>query len=441
MRHVDLLVIGFGKGGKTLAALAASQGKSVAMVEKSERMYGGTCINIACIPSKTLIEDANAGTDFKSAMQRKVDVVEALNDKNYHNLADLDKVEVLDYTAKFKSNNVVLLLDDHGTVKDEVSAEKIVINTGATSNTPDIDGINDSPHIHDSTSIMEITNRPDDLVIIGAGYIALEFASMFNQFGTNVTVLERSDAIMPAEDKEIVEAIVTDLEQAGVNFVFEADTERFVNDDDETIVETTSGNYRADAVLIAIGRSPNTDLDLNNTDVALTDEGAIEVDEHLETHAPGVYAIGDVKGGMQFTYISLDDFRIVKDSIFGDGTRTTDNRGAVPYTVFIEPPLSRVGMTASDAIDEGYQVMEGKVPVKEMPRHKVNGDPRGLFKVVVNKETDEILGASLYGAQSEELINLIKLAMDQSIPYMVLRDNIYTHPTMAESFNSLFDVQ
>ncbi len=440
MKHVDLLVIGFGKAGKTLASFAAEEGKTVAVVEKSEKMYGGTCINVACIPSKTLIHDAEANKDFMSAMSRKSDVVDALNDKNYHNLADNDNIEVLDYTAKFKSNKVVNLLNDQGTVVDEISADYVVINSGSKPNIPDIEGIDDSEHIYDSTSIMGLTSRPNHLVIIGAGYIALEFASMFSQFGTEVTVLEREDTIMPGEDREVVEAVVENLEEQGVTFVFDAEPQSFISGDMETTVETSAGNYKADAILVATGRGPNTDLDLENTDVTLDDDGSIVTGEHLETDASGVYAVGDVKGGMQFTYISLDDFRIVRDHMFGDAARTTENRGAVPYTVFVNPPLARVGLTAEAAREDGYDILEGKVPVNAIPRHKVNDDARGIFKVVIDKKTEYILGATLYGVSSEELINLVKLAMEQNISYTVLRDMIYTHPTMAESFNNLFDV-
>lgn len=439
MKHVDLLVIGFGKAGKTLASFAAEESKTVAVVEKSEKMYGGTCINIACIPTKTLIHDAEKNKDFMSAMSRKTDVVDALNSKNYHNLSDNDNIEVLDFTARFKSNKVVNLLNDQGVVVDEISADYVVINTGSVPNMPDIDGIHEAEHIYDSTSIMEITSRPNHLVIVGAGNIALEFASMFSQFGTEVTVLERGDTILPDEDWEVVEQVVENLETQGVTFVYGADPKRFISGDMETAVETSAGNYKADAILVATGRRPNIDLDLENTDVT-TDDGAIVVDAHLETEADGVYAVGDVKGGMQFTYISHDDFRIVKDHMFGDSTRTTENRGAVPYTLFVNPPLSRVGITAEAAREADYDILEGKVPVDSMPRHKVNDDPRGLFKVTADKKTGYILGASLYGDSSEELINMIKLAMDQDIPYTVLRDNIYTHPTMAESFNNLFDV-
>ena len=193
-------------------------------------------------------------------------------------------------------------------------------------------------------------------------------------------------------------------------------------------------------MLLATGREPNIDLGLENTNIKLTDKNEIKVDEYLNTTVDHIYAVGDVKVGMQFTYISLDDFRIVKDAIYGNKNRSTKNRGAIPYSVFIDPPLSRVGIIAEEALENNKNIKEGKLPVNSIPRHKINNDDRGLFKVVVDKDTNEILGASLYGKESEELINLIKLAIDENISYDTLRDNIYTHPTMAESFNNLFDV-
>ena len=193
-------------------------------------------------------------------------------------------------------------------------------------------------------------------------------------------------------------------------------------------------------MLLAIGRQPNTELGLDHTDIELGSRGEIQVNERLQTTVDHIYAVGDVKGGLQFTYISLDDFRIVRDQLFNDGTRTTENRGEVPYTVFIDPPLSRVGLTAKEAEDQGYDIKEGKILVSQIPRHKINNDPRGMFKAVVDRNTNRILGATLYGVESEEIINLIKLAIDQHISYEVLRDNIYTHPTMIESLNDLFNI-
>ncbi|PTI76118.1 hypothiocyanous acid reductase MerA, partial [Staphylococcus xylosus] len=429
MKQFDLIIVGFGKGGKTLAKFASAQDRKVAVIEKSKKMYGGTCINIGCIPSKTLVHEGLEHGSFEQAFSRKTDVVNALNSKNYHNLADDDNIEVLDYTAKFKSNHELNLLNDQDEVVGTIGAEQIVINTGAKSMIPPIEGIDSSQYLYDSEGIMNLKSQPNHLVIVGGGYIALEFAAMFANFGTQVTVLERGNDIMTKEDKDIVAEVKKDLADKNVNIVLNADTKKFEDTDKGTIVHTSNGEYAADAVLIATGRKPNTDLDLQNTDVKIGDYGEIIVNEYLQTDASNVYALGDVKGGMQFTYISLDDFRIVKEQLFGEGKRSTENRGSVPYTVFIDPPLARVGLTGKEAKEQEYNIIESTIPVNSIPRHKINNDGRGLFKAVVNKDNEEILGASLYGLQSEEIINLIKLAIDQKLSYKVLKDNIYTHPT------------
>ncbi|MCE5002251.1 FAD-dependent oxidoreductase [Staphylococcus pseudoxylosus] len=440
MKQFDLIIVGFGKGGKTLAKFASAQGRKVAVIEKSKKMYGGTCINIGCIPSKTLVHEGLEHGSFDQAFSRKTDVVNALNSKNYHNLADDDNIEVLDYTAKFKSNHELNLLNDQGEVVETIGSEQIVINTGAKSVIPPIEGIDTSQHLYDSEGIMNLKSQPNHLVIVGGGYIALEFASMFANFGTQVTVLERGNDIMTKEDNDIVAEVKKDLADKNVKLVLNVDTKKFDDTDKGTVVHTSNGEYVADAVLIATGRKPNTDLDLQNTDVKIGDHGEIIVNEYLQTDASDVYALGDVKGGMQFTYISLDDFRIVKEQLFGEGQRSTGNRGVVPYTVFIDPPLARVGLTGEEAKEQGYNVIENAIPVNTIPRHKINNDTRGLFKAVVNKDNEAILGASLYGLQSEEIINLIKLAIDQKLSYKVLKENIYTHPTMVESFNDLFNM-
>ncbi|PTI41772.1 dihydrolipoamide dehydrogenase [Staphylococcus succinus] len=440
MKKFDLIILGFGKGGKTLAKYASSQGQKVAVIEKSKAMYGGTCINIGCIPSKALVHEGLVHGSFEEAFSRKKDVVTALNNKNYKNLADDKNIEVLDYTARFKSNNEIALFNERGESIETITAENIVINTGAESVIPKIEGVETSKNLYDSTGIMNLAKQPKHLVIVGGGYIALEFAAMFANFGTKVTVLERGEDIMLKEDKDIVEQVKSDLKNKGIDVVLDVNTERFEDGENSTIVHTTKGDYEAEAVLLATGRKPNVDLGLENTDIVLGQHGEISVNEYLLTDVPHVYAIGDVKGGMQFTYVSLDDFRIVKDQLFGDSQRSTENRGVIPYTVFIDPPLSRVGLTAVEAKAQGYNILENAIPVNTIPRHKINNDTRGLFKAVVDKDTEEVLGVSLYGQQSEEIINLIKLAIDQKISYKILKDSIYTHPTMIESFNDLFNL-
>ncbi|HCT0526397.1 TPA: FAD-containing oxidoreductase [Staphylococcus pseudintermedius] len=441
MNQYDLIVVGFGKAGKTLAKFAAQQGKRVAVIEKSAEMYGGTCINIGCIPSKVLVHDGIEAASFNDAMQRKRDVVNALNSKNYHNLADEETVDVINMTASFKSVHAIDLLNAQGEAVQTIEGKNIVINTGAKSVIPNIKGIDTSQRVYDSKAIMDLTQQPKRLVIVGGGYIALEFASIFANFGTTVTVLERSDQILKREDAVIAQQVTEDLTQKGIQFIYNAETEAIEDEADVTKVVTNQGTFEADAVLVATGRKPNTEgLNLEAAGVQLGQRGEIIVNDKLQTSVDHIYAVGDVHGGLQFTYISLDDFRIVKSQLFGDGKRTLAQRGVVPYTMFIDPPMARVGMTATEAREKGYDILENQVAVNTMPRHKINNDTRGLFKAVVDAKSGQVLGATLYGQQSEELINIVKLAIDQQLPYAVLRDNIYTHPTMAESFNDLFNV-
>lgn len=441
MKKFDLIIVGFGKGGKTLAKYAAAKGDSVAMIEQSSDMYGGTCINIGCIPSKTLLTKSLKTGSFEQSYSLKRDVVAALNEKNYKNLADDDNIVVIDAQAYFKSDKVVGIRFANGE-EDALTAEHIVINTGALPVIPDIKGVSESKHLYDSTGIMNLANKPERLVIVGGGYIALEFATIFANLGTSVTVLEMGTKLMPREDQEIVELATKDMLDKGIDFRLGANVTEFIDQGASTLVKTTDGDFTADAVLLGVGRKANTaDLGLQNTSIEVSEKGEIKVDEHLETTAPNVYAIGDVKGGLQFTYISLDDYRIVKDSIYSDGEgRTTNNRGAVPYTVFLDPPLARVGMTAVEAAKSGFDIVESKLPVSNIPMHKIIEDTRGIFKIVCDKKTGRLLGASLYGEKSSEIINILKMAIDQGLNYEYLRDSIYTHPTMAESFNDLFNL-
>ncbi|ARJ50771.1 hypothiocyanous acid reductase MerA [Staphylococcus lutrae] len=441
MEQYDLIVIGFGKAGKTLAKYAAQQGKKVAVVEKSEEMYGGTCINVGCIPSKVLVHDGLAHGHFNEAMQRKREVVQALNHKNYHLLADDAQIDVIQMTATFRTAHEIDLLNKQGEVTRTITGTHIVINTGAQSVIPPFKGVKTVRRVYDSKGLMDLTTQPKRLVIIGAGYIALEFASMFAHFDTEVTVLERSNQILKNEDEAIAKQVTEDLIAQGVRIVYHAETTEIVDEAEATLVVTTQGTFAADAVLIATGRQPNTaGLNLEKAGVQLGERGEIIVNAQRQTTVDHIYAVGDVTGDLQFTYISLDDYRIVKSQLYGDGQRTTAQRGAVPYTMFVDPPMSRIGMTAKGAREQGYDIIEKAMAVNTIPRHKINNDPRGLFKVVVDAQSNQILGATLYGAHSEELINLIKIAMDQQLPYTVLRDQIYTHPTMAESFNDLFNL-
>lgn len=442
METIKNIIIGFGKGGKTLAKFLAQKGEEVLVIEKSNKMYGGTCINIACLPSKRLIIEATNGVSYVDAVNGKNEMTAQLREKNYHMLADEKTVTVLDGEAHFIADHEIEVELPNGK-KAQYKGDRIFINTGAVPVMLPIPGLKESKYILDSTQAMDEKKMPKNLTIIGAGYIGLEFASMFAKYGSKVTVLDHNKEFLAREDEDISNAVRKDMEDAGIKFELGADIEKITDEtSDATVTYQVNGKRKkinADRILVATGRKPNTEnLGLENTAIETTDRGAIKVDDFLRTTVDNVWAIGDVKGGLQFTYISLDDFRIIKDQLFGTGARMVSDRKVVPYSVFISPALSQVGLNEKQANKLGKEYKLFKLPVTAIPKAKVAKDNRGLFKALVDPETEKILGATLYGIESYELINMISLAMKAHLSYTVLRDQIYTHPTMSEAFNDLF---
>lgn len=437
-KEIKNIIIGFGKGGKTLAKFLASKNEEVLVIEKSNQMYGGTCINIACLPSKRLIIEAANGVEFTDAINSKNEMTSFLRNANYHMLADEKTVTVLDGTAKFLSDHEIEVTKNDGT-KEKYSGKRIFINTGAIPNYVSIPGLAESDKVINSTEAMDQIQMPKKLTIIGSGYIGLEFASMFANYGTQVTVLDVHNDFLPREDNDVSQMIKQDLENTGI--IFELGVKIIRIEDDTVFYEKDGQNLsiKSDRILAATGRKPNTqNLGLENTNIELTDNGAIKVNDHLMTTAQNIWAIGDVKGGPQFTYISLNDYRIIKDQLFGDGKRVISDRINIPYSVFITPALSQVGLNEKQAKKQEINYELKKLPVAAIPKARVAKDTRGLFKALVDPTTNQILGATLYGIESYELINQISMAMKAKIPANILRDQIYTHPTMSEAFNDLF---
>ena len=441
MQEFKNIVIGFGKGGKTLAKNLAAKGESVLVVEKSKKMYGGTCINIACLPSKNLIINAQRGIKFEDAVKEKDEMTTVLRNKNYHMVADEETATILDGTAKFIDNHTIEIVLDSGE-KTKIKGERIFINTGATPIIPQVKGLKESKYILDSTAAMDQNSLPNELVILGAGYIGMEFASMFARYGAKVTVLDTNEKFLKREDDDISEMLFNDLSQDGIEFKLGVKVVEVkdLSDKVEIIYEINGKKQtvKADKLLVATGRKPVTEgLGLENTDIELDERGAIKVDDYLRTTAENVWAIGDVKGGPQFTYISLDDFRIIFDQLYGKGKRKVSDRNLVPYSVFITPALSRVGLNEVEAKNKGIEYKLFKLAATSIPKAKVIGNTRGMYKILVDPDTEEILGATIYGEESYEVINLIALAMKAKLPYTMLRDQIYTHPTMTEALNDV----
>lgn len=455
MNAFDVIIIGFGKGGKTLAAEFAKRGQKVAIIERSDKMYGGTCINIGCIPTKTLVHQAKMASALKdatfeersefyrNAVSVKESVTSALRNKNYHNLADNPNVTVYTGIGSFVSADVVAVRT--ATEEIRLTSKQIIIDTGAETVIPPIEGVAGNPFVYTSTSIMELADLPRRLVIIGGGYIGLEFASMYASFGSQVTVLESYPELIAREDRDIAASVKETLEKKGIVFRMNAKVQSVNRVEDKAIVTFADSQtnevfvLEADAVLLATGRRPNTkDLNLEVAGVEVDVRGAIIVDEYLKTTNPNIRAVGDVKGGLQFTYISLDDYRIVREDLFGDKERRTGDRNPVSYSVFIDPPLSRIGLNEEEARWQNRDIIVKKLPVMAIPRAKTLGETDGLLKAIIDKNTGKILGCVLFAPDSGEVINTVAVAMKTGQDYTFLRDFIFTHPSMSEALNDLF---
>ena len=442
--EVDVLVIGWGKAGKTLAGLLAGKGRRVALVEKSSEMYGGSCINIACIPTKDLIvsaenrrESDDPATYFASSVDARDTLINKLRSVNHGMLEG--KVTLLDGFASFTSAHTVSIAAGAETL--EVTAETIIINVGTIPNVPDIPGA-DLPGVFDSTTIQHVSPFPARLGIIGGSFIAMEFASMFRNFGSEVTMLDRSETFGKRLDADVAAVVRSDLEGAGVKIVSGARVASISSSEGGVRISLEDGSsFDYDAALLATGRTPATaGLNLEAAGIETNERGFIRVDDHLLTNVPGIYAVGDVNGGPQFTYVSYDDHRIVADHLLGSGTRAVSDRVAVPTTTFLTPPLATVGMTESEARESGRSVLVASAPVASiavMPRPKIVGDPRGIVKFLVDAESEQILGANLYCIDSQELINTVALAMRMRASYKMLLDGIWTHPSSTEAFNGV----
>lgn len=448
----DLAVIGFGKGGKTLAAAMARRGSRVVMIEQSARMYGGTCINIGCVPTKALVHEAQTPdaalddeTRYARAVGRTADLTSLLRGKNLAMLDALATVTVVTGRARFTDPHTLEVRAGDDTLR--VTAATIVVNTGADPVLPPLPGLRESAHVVTSTQLLEREQRPQHLVVLGGGYVAVEFASMHAAFGARVTVVARGPRLLKGEDPDVAAEATAILADAGVEMLTGASVTGVRDDGAEAVVAYhdaagPDGEVRGDVVLAALGRAPHTaDLDLAAAGVETDARGAVVVDEHLRTTAPHVFAVGDVNGGPQFTYVSLDDYRIVLDQLVGDGVRSTADRRAIASAVFMTPPLARVGLTETEARATGRRLRVATRRVVDMatvPRARIVHDARGLMKAVVDADTDEVLGVTMLSHDAHETINTVALAMRLGATATSLRDEIYTHPSMTEALNDLF---
>jgi probable pyridine nucleotide-disulfide oxidoreductase len=448
--HADVLVIGFGKGGKATAVKMGGLGKRVVLVEQSDQMYGGTCPNVGCVPTKALVHHSrkrrldDPAPDFYAHAVKDVQALTSLfRSGNFDALNSADTVTLVTGRATFVDPHTVEVGTGEGALT--ITADSILINTGSEPIIPDIPGLRTSKHTLTSTDLIRTTALPERLAIVGGGYLGIEFAAIYARFGSRVTVFEAASKILGREDDDVAAVAEDILVGEGIEIVTGARvTEVRDGESAATLVfqhEGSEHTLEIDAVLPATGRAPATHgLGLEVAGVRTTTTGAVEVDEHLRTSQPHIYALGDVNGGPQFTYISLDDSRIVLDQLVGTGRRSTADRVAVPRTLFMTPPLATVGLTEKEARNAGYRVRIASQLVAEivaMPRAYAVEETRGVMKFVIDDRTDEILGAALLSVDAQELINTVALAMRHRIKAADLRDAIYTHPSSTEAFNDV----
>ena len=457
MKQYDAIIIGFGKAGKTLAAELSNRGWQVAVVGRSSMMYGGTCPNIACIPTKTLVHEAGIAALlyhddypkqanlYKQAIGRKYRLTSFLRSNNYERLSKRPNVTVYTGEGSFVSANIIKVALPEGDI--ELQGKEIFINTGSTPIIPAIDGIKESQKVYTSTTLLDWNVLPQHLIIVGGGYIGLEFASMYAEFGSKVTLLEGGNRFMPRNDQDIANSVKEVLEKKGIEIHLNARAQSIHDTNDGvtlTYSDVSDGTpyfVDGDAILIATGRKPMIEgLNLQAAGIGVDAHGAIVVNDQLRTTVPHVWAMGDVKGGPQFAYLSLDDFRIIRDQLFGDKKRDIGDRDPVPYAVFIDPPLAHIGLTEEEALKRGYSFKVSRLPATSVVRSRTLKQTDGMLKAIVNDHSGKIMGCTLFCAEAPEIINIVAMAMKTGQHYTFLRDFIFTHPSMSEGLNELFDI-
>ena len=451
----DTIVIGAGQGGGPLAGTVAEDGQSVALLERTH--VGGTCVNEGCTPTKTMIASArvahlarraedygvhvgDVSVDLETVRRRKRDIVESFRSGSRSSIEEKEPLDLIDGDGRFVDAHTVEVTLGNGQTRT-LTADRIVINTGARPVIPPIDGINDVDSLT-STSIMELGSVPDHLLILGGGYVGLEFGQMFRRFGAEVTLIDRGEHILGREDADVAEALQDILREDGI---------RILNETSMAAVESTGGTITAhlegdDApaqvtgteLLVAAGRRPNTDdLNLEVAGVETTERGYVQVNDRLATTADGIYAIGDVTGGPAFTHVSYDDYRVLCDHWLHDGNRTTEDR-LVSYTLFTDPQLGRVGLTEEQARAQDRDVTVAQMPMSHVARALEVDETRGLMKAVIDSDTNQLLGAAILGIEGGEVMSILQTAMMGNVPVGRLQSAPFAHPTLAESLNNLF---
>jgi pyruvate/2-oxoglutarate dehydrogenase complex dihydrolipoamide dehydrogenase (E3) component len=445
MERYDAIVIGTGQSGPPLAVRLAESGQKVAIVERHR--FGGTCVNTGCIPTKTMVASARAahvarraadfgvtiegpvGVDMKRVKARKDEVSGASRSGVEKWLRGTANCTVFQGHARFVSDHEVHVGDT------ALSGERVFINVGGRASTSRVEGVEHVPYLTNST-IMELETLPRHLVVVGGSYIGLEFAQMFRRFGSAVTIVERGARLIGREDPDVSDAIREILEGEGIEVRLEAQCIALGRSGDDVEVkvscEAGSPSVRGSHVLLAVGRTPNTDdLGLENTGIRRDERGYVEVDDELRTSVQGVWALGDCNGRGAFTHTSYNDYEIIAANLLHGGRRRVSDR-ITAYALYIDPPLGRAGMTEAEVRRSGKRALIGMRPMTRVGRAVEKGETQGFMKVIVDAETQKILGAAILGTEGDEVIHCILDVMYTGSPYTVLQRAMHIHPTVSE---------
>ncbi len=452
----DAIVIGAGQAGGPLSTALARAGWKTAIIERVH--VGGTCINEGCTPTKTMVASARVAylarraadygvhtgpvtVDMTVVRQRKRDIVESFRNGSQQRIESTEGVDLVMGEARFTGPKLVEVRLTNGETR-QLTAGTIFLNTGDRPSKPHLNGL-DRVSALDSTSIMELDIVPEHLLVIGGGYVGLEFGQMFRRFGSQVTIVQRGKYLLNREDPDVAGEVAKIMREDGIEVLLETtpvQVEQLAGGAIQLTVHTPAGERTLNGshLLLAAGRVPNSDwLNLAAVGVQVDKRGSIQVNERLETNVPGIYALGDVKGGPAFTHISYDDFRIIRTNLLEGGSATTRER-LVPYTVFIDPQLGRVGLTETEARAHDRNIKVATMPMNYVARALETDEPRGFMKAVVDASDGQILGCAVLGIEGGEIMAILQMAMMGKVPYTVLRDAVFAHPTLAESLNNLF---
>jgi pyruvate/2-oxoglutarate dehydrogenase complex dihydrolipoamide dehydrogenase (E3) component len=453
----DTIIIGTGQAGKPLSIALANAGLKTAVIERLH--VGGTCVNVGCTPTKTMVASArvaylarraadygvhtgDVSVNLAEVRQRKQSIVDSFRQGGQRAIEKTENLDLLFGDASFTGPNSIAVKMNGGGTR-QLTANKIFINTGCRPADPGVAGL-DKIAVLDSSSIMELDELPDHLLVLGGGYIGLEFGQMFRRFGSRVTIVQRAPQLLGREDQDVADEVAKIMREDGIEVLLNIEAVRVEQNNGQIHLtahtpegeRTLTGSH----LLAAAGRAPNTEtLNLSAAGVETDKHGFIKANERLETNVPGVYALGDVKGGPQFTHISYDDYRIIRTNLIENGDATINGR-FVPYTVFIDPQLGRVGLSETEARAQGLNIRVAKMPMSYVARALEMSESRGFMKVVIEADTRQILGCAVLGVEGGEIMAMIQIAMMGKLPYTILKDAIFAHPTLAESLNNLLNV-